>query len=499
MTDIPAVQSPPLLEISDLRLAGTDSPGILAANESGFIYFTLRNAGQGDAYNLRLYASEKNGIEGLQLPSQKFIARQLKPGESRADSLSVSGLRNLAEGMAEIELYMNEANSHAGPPVQTSIRTREFSLPKLIISDIVLSDISDREIRLYATIRNSGLSSLQDVSINVKYPDVVLAKGKSSETLPLLKPDESREVFYTFAKTRAFNGTHNYTFDVDIKDKTDLARYHKAVYTKERVVAAERDPIDNDIPRSTKVEPSSNTYVLIIGNENYKKISPVPHAINDARVFGEYCRLTYNVPKSTNIHFVANAGLADMKDGLDWLVTKAKEAKGGNAELIIYYSGHGTVGKARDGTSDDDQYLVPVDVSNLDVSLSISRHDIYASLSEVSFKRASIFLDACYSGDKRPIVKEPVYKWKGKIFLFASSSLGQVSNPYSEKGHGFFTYFLLKSIWETRGNINYADMVEQVKQQVSSVSKSITKEEQKPQEVPMPEAKDEWKRWKIAN
>lgn len=476
----------------------------MAANETGLVYFTVKNSGKGAAYNLKLYASETNGIEGLRIPSQKFIARQLSPGQSRTDSVSVSALKNLGEGMAEIQLAIGEANNYAATPARTSVRTREFSLPKLLISDVVLSEISANEIRLHATIKNTGISSVRDVNVTVKYPNAVLAKGKSSETLPLLKPDESKELYYTFAKTREFNGTFNYTFNVDVKDKTDLARDHKTASTKEIVEGGggggllKADVVDTDIPRSSKVEPSANTYALIIGNEAYQKTSPVPHAINDARVFRDYCRLTYNIP-SSNIKFVTNATGAHMQEGIRWISGKAQEAEGGNAELLIYYSGHGTTGEDRTNPSENDQYLVPVDVSNLDAGLSISRNDIYASLSKVSFKRASIFLDACYDGTHRGMDKTPKYNWKGKIFVFASSSFNQVSNPYSEKRHGFFTYFLLKSLWETKGNINYETLVEQVKRQVSLQSKIVAGKAQIPEAIPSPETKDDWKRWKICN
>jgi hypothetical protein len=65
-----------------------------------------------------------------------------------------------------------------------------------------------------------------------------------------------------------------------------------------------------------------------------------------------------------------------------------------------------------------------------------------------------MFIDACFSGGARgeQMVKARGVKIvpksdliDGNIISFTASSGNQSSNPYLEKKHGLFTYFLLKS------------------------------------------------------
>ena len=52
--------------------------------------------------------------------------------------------------------------------------------------------------------------------------------------------------------------------------------------------------IDKDIPVSSVN--SSNTFAFIIGNENYQNVASVPFAVNDAKIFSEYCHKTLGLP-----------------------------------------------------------------------------------------------------------------------------------------------------------------------------------------------------------
>ena len=53
--------------------------------------------------------------------------------------------------------------------------------------------------------------------------------------------------------------------------------------------------VDTKIPVGSGVK--GNTYVLIVGNENYKHEESVPFALNDAEVFALYCEKTLGVPE----------------------------------------------------------------------------------------------------------------------------------------------------------------------------------------------------------
>ena len=96
------------------------------------------------------------------------------------------------------------------------------------------------------------------------------------------------------------------------------------------------------------------TFVVIISNENYKHEESVPFARNDGEVFKVYCQKTLGIPDS-NIRFLSDATLNEMKFELNWL-DEALKAYDGEARAIIYYSGHGMPDE-----SSKEAYLLPVD------------------------------------------------------------------------------------------------------------------------------------------
>ena len=52
--------------------------------------------------------------------------------------------------------------------------------------------------------------------------------------------------------------------------------------------------------------------------------------------------------------------------------------------------------------------------------------------------------------------------------MFFSATQGdETAFPYDEKGHGLFTYFLLKKLQETGGDVDYQDLATYLKKEVS--------------------------------
>ena len=95
-------------------------------------------------------------------------------------------------------------------------------------------------------------------------------------------------------------------------------------------------------------------------------------------------------------------------------------------------------------------------------------------------KRAVVFLDACFSGgtgrgdmlfkERYVYVKPKDAPTKKKTIVFSAASGDQTAMQYAEQHHGYFTYFLLKNLKETRGNINFLDLSEKITQQVSNMA-----------------------------
>lgn len=97
--------------------------------------------------------------------------------------------------------------------------------------------------------------------------------------------------------------------------------------------------VDINIPQSTIK--NANTFVLIFGIENYieSDISKVDFALNDGAKFREYCLRTLGIPEQ-NIHYRSDATRNQLRSEIKW-ARNISEAYGKDANLIVYYSGHG--------------------------------------------------------------------------------------------------------------------------------------------------------------
>ena len=58
-----------------------------------------------------------------------------------------------------------------------------------------------------------------------------------------------------------------------------------------------------------------------------------------------------------------------------------------------------------------------------------------------------------------------------------------------------FTYFLLKKIQETKGNINYKDLADFIKKEVQLNSIIINSKDQNPDVLYNPQIEGQWENW----
>ena len=159
------------------------------------------------------------------------------------------------------------------------------------------------------------------------------------------------------------------------------------------------------------------------------------------------------------------------------------EALEGEAELIFYYSGHGLPSEET-----KDPFLIPVDVDGNSPELGLSLEAVYSKLGRQETQRTTVFLDACFSGGARNgsliagmkgIARVPEeVEAGGRAVVFASSSGSQSSGVYEEQEHGYFTYYLLKYMQETKGKLNYGDMYDFVRKKVKLQSNREGKDQE---------------------
>jgi uncharacterized caspase-like protein len=173
----------------------------------------------------------------------------------------------------------------------------------------------------------------------------------------------------------------------------------------------------------------------------------------------------------------------------------------GKAELIFYYSGHGLPDE-----TNQEAYLIPVDVSGADITSGIKLNDLYVQLTEYPVERVTVFLDACFSGGARgqPLialrgirVKPNENTLKGNIVVFSASSDKESAGSFKEKQHGMFTYFLLKKIQDTKGDITYKELSDYLYESVGKETLLINGKLQFPQTSVSESVVNVWRNWNI--
>ena len=260
--------------------------------------------------------------------------------------------------------------------------------------------------------------------------------------------------------------------------------------------------VDENIPiNQTK---KKYRFALIIGNEDYSSYqkglsseSNVIFAMNDAEVFSKYCTNTLGIEKS-NIFLIKNATFAQMNQEIE-RVTKLLTSLGNYGELIFYYAGHGFPDEIT-----KEPYLIPVDVSSSNLNSAIKLYDITKKFSQTKAKRISVFLDACFTGNgrvlglvsDRGIKVKPKQQFLGEnIIVFTATSELQTALPFKKTQHGMFTYFLLKELQETSGNITYKQLFNKLLLNVTLFSLVLNKQEQAPNVIVNSNLKDSWYNW----
>lgn len=227
--------------------------------------------------------------------------------------------------------------------------------------------------------------------------------------------------------------------------------------------------VDINIPETGLKRP--NTYVIIIANENYKnsEVQKVPFAHRDGQIFSEYCSKVLGVTKE-HIKLTKDATSSEMRSIIRDLEHRT-DMEPDKLNIIFYYAGHGNP-----DIPNNKSYLVPTDVRANNFQECYALDKLYAQFDGMKAKSVTVFLDACFSGATRSgqMMMSGRYVRKaqadvkpaGKTIVFSASSGEEAANSYNEQKHGYFTYFLLKALQETRGNITYAELKDRLERDV---------------------------------
>lgn len=237
----------------------------------------------------------------------------------------------------------------------------------------------------------------------------------------------------------------------------------------------ENTPSDVDTNIPVNIDNLEQTFAVIIANEKYTEtdIPDVPYASNDGAIFKEYCRKTMGIPIA-NIKYRENATLNQIRYELNWLKDIA-EAYNGQAKIIFYYAGHG-IPDERNSSA----YLLPSDGFGSDIESAYGIDELYSQLGELPAKQITVFMDACFSGAKRDgdmltsarsvAIKAKSGTPKGNMVVFSAAQGDETAHQYNKKKHGMFTYFLLKKLQETKGEVTIEELAKYIKEQVQKCS-----------------------------
>lgn len=261
--------------------------------------------------------------------------------------------------------------------------------------------------------------------------------------------------------------------------------------------AVTKSDVDSNIPQAKKS--AENTYALIIANEDYQFVDPVNFASHDGEVFKEYCIKTLGIPEK-QVRYCANASYGVISGGVDWLSYALNNFE--DSKAIVYYCGHG-IPDEKTG----DAFIVPVDGKGTNTATCYSLNKLYTTLAATKAVNVTYFMDACFTGANkegsmlvaaRGVAREAKKeKLDGNAVVFSASSADETAMTYPEKGHGLFTYFLLKKLQETSGDVTYDELAAYINKNVKKEAFLINEKPQTPVVATSPKAASSWKAMKL--
>jgi hypothetical protein len=312
-----------------------------------------------------------------------------------------------------------------------------------------------------------------------------------------------RKYSYNLNITQDYSLTEiDYNFSAIEIDDIASAKKTKSSNISTNKIKVGTSSVNINIPTNEKVK---NRYALIIGNEDYTSFQRtlsseqnVDYAVNDATIFKQYCLNTLGVQEE-NMNFLTNATAGAMNQKINKML-KLMNKLGNEAELIVYYAGHGYPDELTKVP-----YLIPVDVSGTDLSYAIKLEGLYRDLGNTN-AQVTVFLDACFTGGGRNSglvasrgvkVKPKEGTLNGNIVVFSASSGNQSALPYHQQGHGMFTYHLLKKLQESKGKVSMGELADYITNEVSIQSININEKEQDPKVNTSQKLVNDWRNWKF--
>ena len=328
-----------------------------------------------------------------------------------------------------------------------------------------------------------------------RYSDLSITTQSNGKYYILLD-DKNYSLKSELGKEKKYKATRELDIASIIPSEVTDKNLEKADIHTHKTTVIQSD-VDFNIPQTrTSAE---NTYALIIANEDYQFVDPVNFASHDGEVFKEYCIKTLGIPEK-QVRYCANASYGVISGGVDWLKYALDNFEGSKA--IVYYCGHG-IPEEKTG----DAFIVPVDGKGTNTATCYSLNKLYTTLAATKAINVTYFMDACFTGANkegsmlvaaRGVAREAKKeKLDGNAVVFSASSADETAMTYPEKGHGLFTYFLLKKLQETSGDVSYDELAGYINKNVKKEAFLINEKPQTPVVATSPSAASAWKTMKL--
>lgn len=505
-----------------LKFVEVGGNNAIDANETAKIEFQIKNTGTGDGVGCVAEISAEGNTNGLTYKSQNLPA--IAVGETQIVVIPISSNMNTVDGSVEFTVNVTEPNGFGTEPVQISVNTRKFVSPYLQVVDYTItsdggSSVLERKkpFDLQILLQNTQYGKAENVDVRVEFPAGVWVEDNNDKNAyKTIEGGKTQSLIYTAMIPTSYTadvipvkitikekyGKYSENKTLNLKFNQTLASRKIQIDAKhenraEIAIASLGSDVDKNIPVSkTKNEKS---YAVIIANENYSEVANVPYAINDGEIFKQYCIQTLGMSEK-HVRLLRDATKNQIAAQIDWL-KNVIDAREGDVNILLYYAGHGIPDERSKSA-----YLLPVDGYGSNVNTAYKLDDIYNALGEERCKSVTVLLDACFSGAKREgdmlasargvaiSVKrgEPV----GNMVVISAATGDQTAGAYNEQSHGKFTYFLLKKLQATQGDVNLNDLSSYIISNVKRISADEGKI-QTPTVVPSANVGDDWKNWKL--
>lgn len=136
---------------------------------------------------------------------------------------------------------------------------------------------------------------------------------------------------------------------------------------------------------AAQAPPAGRYYALVIGNDDYRSLPKLKTAVADAREVERVLRESYGFQTKLLLNATRSQIIAA-------LYTYRRELSA-DANLLIYYAGHGYSDKETEKT-----YWLPVDATGDDNSNWIIADDITSGIKAIPARHVLVVADSCYSG-----------------------------------------------------------------------------------------------------